>query len=99
MSYKVIQGSHGPRYMKDGKFVKKVDIPADILVKLDVGMQEITPEEPKTEKVCAICGQFGKMEKFLNGKAIVLCEDHYYSNTTGKLVQLIREKELSNAKT
>ena len=93
MSYKVIQGSRGPRYMKDNRFVKKLDIPADILIKLDVGMQELTTEDnPLTEKVCAVCGQWGKMSKFLNGNAIVLCEDHYYSLTTGQVVQKIRER-------
>lgn len=96
MSYTVIQGSHGPRYMKDSRFVKKADIPADILIKLDVGMKEVMPEteakEPKTH-LCVFCGMGTKQYRLLNQKAIYVCENDYYNKTIGQVAQEVRRQE------
>lgn len=86
--YKVIQGSHGPRYMKDGKFVKKANIPPDTLIQLNVGMQDIdtTPVEPEIHK-CVFCDQVTKRYRLLNQKNIYVCEEDYQDKTVGQTVQ------------
>lgn len=87
MTYKTVTGKNGVRYMKDNRFVAKADIPADVLVKLNVGMEvDDTPVE-KEPLVCIFCGLGTKITRFLNQQTIAVCEEHYYSKNVGQTVQ------------
>lgn len=95
--YKTIKAKNGIRYMKDGKFVSKATIPANIYVELEgkepgnvVDDTDVKPEAPVKE--CIFCGKVTKLSRFLNMQTIPLCEEHYYSETTGRVVQKYKEK-------
>ena len=90
IEYRIISGKKGDRYLKNGRFVKRDLVPVEILAKLpELGSVEIHP--PKEEKTCIFCGQFAKYSRFVNLKAISLCEEHYYSMSLGKVVHKARE--------
>lgn len=85
--YKTINGKNGVRYMKDNRFVKKADIPADVLIKLNVGMEVEDKPVEKEPLVCIFCGMGTKITRFLNMQSIAICEEHYYSKNVGQTVQ------------
>lgn len=89
---KVDLGKPGIRYRKDGILIKKSEIPPQILMQLDVGMNNLNDVEPEKEPLsCIFCGMGTKITRFLNQETIALCSDHYYSETTGRVVQKFNE--------
>ncbi len=90
--YKTIEGKHGTRYLKDGRFVKKTDIPADILIKLGVGMTDINEQAiGSNEHKCIFCGMATKEFRLLNSQPVYVCEEHYLTKTLGEIAQKERE--------
>lgn len=90
--YTAVAGPKGSvRYKKDNRFVKKIDIPADILIQLGVGMTNID-ETPKEQELtnCIFCGMFTKGYRLLNLKPVYLCTEHYYEKTLGEVAQQVR---------
>ena len=83
MTYKIIQGTKGQRYLKDGKLVSKDKIPEDVLASL---------VDDKPVRTCAICGKVATKARLLNLQTIECCEEHY-TVTLGKLAELLRKKE------
>jgi hypothetical protein len=94
MSYTAVPGPGGSiRYKKNNRFVKKSDIPADILIKLEVGMTDITEQaiEPEIHK-CIFCNMVTKQYRLLNSKPVYLCEDDYYDKTLGQVAQKLNQE-------
>lgn len=88
--YTTTKGKNGVRYMKDNRFVSKKDVPADILIKLDVGMTDvITTEEPEIKK-CIFCGMATKGYRLLNQQQVYLCTEDYYDKNIGQIAQQVR---------
>lgn len=84
-----------PMYYKENKLVSKNDIPQVVL-------NNILPGEPydyvlegpqEIVKECLFCGAFSNLTRMVNGKVIVLCDSHFYSESLGKIVQKVRELE------
>ena len=90
--YKAIHGSRGIRYTKDNRLVKKADVPEEELRRLAPRPEPVMPD-----KQCLFCGEFAKYPRVVNLRTIYLCDNHYYSETLGKIAQRIREIE-ENAK-
>lgn len=90
--YSTIKSTKGVRYMRNGKLIKTIDVPEDVMELLK---DHATVEEAheKTDKSCIFCGEPGNRERFLNGRIIYLCEKDYYDKTTGKTVQRLHEIE------
>lgn len=88
--YTTVKGRNGVRYMKEGRFVKKDSIPADILIKLDVGMKVEEAIAP-TENKCIFCNMPTKEFRLLNSQPAYLCEEHYYEKTLGEVAKQVRE--------
>lgn len=95
--YTVVAGPKGStRYKKDNHFIKRADIPADILIKLEVGMVNIDekPQEPEVTK-CIFCGMATKGYRLLNQKPVYVCMNDYYDKTMGQIAQKVRQNEQS----
>lgn len=96
-TYKLIQtNGRGIRYLKDKKFIKKADIPADILAKIEMGKD--TPDEAENlnpdNKRCLFCGMGGcKYNRLISAQIVYLCDNHFYSENMGKIAQKVRELE------
>lgn len=76
------------------RFIKKADIPKDILEQVDKNNQYTDDGHAiGLAKVCLFCGQYAPLTRFLNLKTVALCNEHYYSETIGKIAAKIREKE------
>jgi len=90
--YKVVTSPKGKRYLKDGRFIKFADVPDNILSQLrDHSTAE---EEPEVHvKKCIFCGAFGRYTRFVNLQTIELCEEHYYSESVGKIVHKLKETQ------
>jgi len=98
MSYKTIKGPRGSvRYMKDGKMISKNSIPQDILIKLEVGMNDVSNIEVENIHKCIFCGQVTKQYRLLDQQAIYICQDDYYDKTMGQIAKQVKQKELVNA--
>ena len=56
--------------------------------------QQIIPDKPvvDTSKSCIFCGQPAKYQRFVQLRTIPICEEHYYSETVGKIAEKLREK-------
>lgn len=91
-SYKIVTGKNGDRYMKDSRFVSKASLPPEIYTQLKVGVT-VTDEElnPVIDRACVFCGVYSNLSRLLNGQAVYICEEHYYSESIGKIAQRIRE--------
>ena len=94
--YKIIQnGDKGTRYMKDGKFIAKDKVPEDVRIKLDRGELNVPVEEAPPvvrEKECIFCGAHTNLTRMVNLQTVALCEEHYYSETIGKVAQKLNER-------
>jgi len=92
--YKLINGKAGKRYLKDGRLVSVKDVPKDVLQNLTednvVGEQGVKPT-PNSEP-CIFCGKWGNLTRFVNGKTIVLCSGHFYSQTIGQCAEQLRKE-------
>lgn len=95
MTYTTIPGPKGTvRYKKDARFVAKKDIPADILIKLGVGMTDINEVdqeaiEPDVHK-CIFCGMATNQFRLFNSEPVYVCTDDYYDKSMGQLAQKVR---------
>lgn len=81
--YKVFHTKTGPRYMKDGKFVKVSDVPLAMMGQLATGAKT---------RSCLFCGEPGTKQRLVTGQSVDLCEQHYYATNIGRIVQQLREK-------
>lgn len=93
--YKVRDGARGRKlYFHNGKMISQKDVPEEVMAKLlfsdQIEETMIAPPEP--DKVCIVCGEHGDKTRFVNLQTVVLCEEHYYSMTMGKIVQHMKEK-------
>lgn len=86
------------RYKKEGQlgFVSKNNVPIDELERLHSTSQlpkEVVAAEEAVDasKLCLFCGQYTRISRFINLQTIPLCEEHYQNQTTGKIVQKLRE--------
>lgn len=88
---------NGPRgrflYFKDGKMISVKDIPEDIVDKLPLnGEYEEKEVVAPTVRKCIFCGNHATESRFVDLQTIYLCEEDYYSKTTGKITEKLREK-------
>lgn len=96
--YTLIKAKNGiNRFMKDGRFTKVDQIPLDELDRL-FGRKEPEPVviPMPTElkpKSCVFCGMYTTWNKLVNSQTIPICQEHYYSETTGKIVQRVKEMQ------
>lgn len=99
MIYSVVRGGPGGimRYRNKtiNKFVSKKDIPANVLKLLstqdevdDSGMQL---ERPNNE--CVFCGMATKLSRIVNQQTVAICEQHYHSESLGRIAQQVRINE------
>ncbi len=90
--YKVVRGRHGNRYMKDGRFVAKANLPADVLQELGIDIP--TPEATFTErdpKKCIFCGAYTNWSRLVNLQTVAVCENDYYAYSIGKIAQKLNQ--------
>ncbi len=92
--YKMIETKNkGHRYFKDKRFIKKTDIPAEILEKLEIG-KDIPDEGEQLNsdaKLCLFCGVGCKLTRLVNNKVVYLCEEHYYDKNVGQIAQRVNQ--------
>jgi len=82
--YKKIKGRGGFRYLDgNNRFIAKDKIPKEELDKLD-GV-------PSPMGGCIFCDKPAVYTRFINLQTIVLCEEHYYSQTVGQIAHKLRE--------
>jgi hypothetical protein len=99
IGYKRVDAKGGYRYLKDGKFISINKVPIDVL-------ESFTAEDNKQEKMvtqeafvnngltpksCVFCGAFTNMARYVNSQTISICEEHYYSESIGKIVKRVKE--------
>lgn len=90
--WKVIDlGNKGKRYMRDGKLVKKAEVPDNILNNESETFEEETIQ--KVEKKCIFCGAHSNLQRFVNMQTVVVCDEHYYSETMGRVAQKLKETQ------
>lgn len=85
--------------MKDGRLVKKADVPADELERLSKG--NVIEQPTKTEqpdKSCLFCGVHSRYSRFVDLQTVYLCDDHYYSENVGKIANKLRSDRSEDAK-
>lgn len=79
--YRKITGKTGVKYWKDGKFIKKTDIPASVFQNLQ------TNPEYDDSKECIFCGQPGTKIRQLNLMIVNLCDIHYFEKRLGQIAE------------
>lgn len=88
----------GWRYQADGSLISVKKVPPEEIARLEA--ESPTPVAPEVEtgpKTCIFCGVETKISRLINQQSIALCEDHYYSESTGRVVQKLREVSIANA--
>ena len=88
--YKIVEGAKGKRYMKDGRFIKASDVPEEELKRLELNIPDTIEGD---NKKCIFCGMYSNLPRTVNGRTIYLCNEHFYSETIGKIAQKIREND------
>lgn len=88
--YKKITGKTGVKYWKDGKFIKKTDIPASVYQALEINPQYDNSRE------CIFCGVPGTKIRQFNLMVVNLCDEHYFNKRLGQIAQHIREQGEQN---
>lgn len=90
-------------YFKNGRLTAFTKIPEGvILVDTDTGAQveTVAPSVPKNDTVPVVTAEgrqciygdgAGEYERFVNGRAAYLCENHYSTMSLGRIVQQLRE--------
>lgn len=81
-------------YIRDKRPIKKLDLPANILERLNAGEKDIDDTTVKLEapvKFCLFCKQPAKLTRFVNQQTVVLCGEHYHSVNIGQIAQQLRE--------
>lgn len=56
------------------------------------------PSQLKQGKVCIFCSEVATTSKYINGKTADLCNNDYYSRTTGEVAAQLRTHGLSQHK-
>lgn len=86
-------------YYKDNKLCSKDSIPPVVLGNLQPGIPyEYVIEGPKVnDKKCIFCGMHSNLTRMVNGEVVALCEEHFYSESLGRVAQKVREVELAHA--
>lgn len=81
------------RYRKDGKLFSPKNIPVNILQVLENNaiFDEEAPEIIAQSRQCIFCGAYSKYSRLLDSQSIALCDEHYYSESLGKVAQKVRE--------
>lgn len=82
--YRKLETKKGVRWLKDGKLISVKNVPQEELDKCDKAVFD--------EKHCLFCGVPAKLTRYLNMQTVVLCEQHYYSETLGKIAQELAKK-------
>lgn len=85
MSYSIVKGAKGTRYLKDGKFIAKAKIPEGVIQSLESGANG--------ERLCLFCGKETKLYRILDSQPVYLCEEDYQNRNLGQVAQ--RKRELS----
>jgi len=86
-NYKMINGPKGTvRYMLDGRMVKAVSVPEDIMARLHT-----TPTEATSDRLCVFCGAPSKYSRLVNLQTVYICNEHYYDKTIGQVAEQIRK--------
>lgn len=88
--YRIVRGSKGVRYMKDGKLIAKAKVPAGVLEELDKA--EVAENKSKAIKACLFCGSAGRFQRFVNLTNVDLCEDDYWNQNVGKIAEKLRTR-------
>lgn len=88
--YKEIISTNGTRYTKDKRFIKKSEVPADILAKMQLGKDVST--DRTFNKECLFCGEPAKLTRVVNAKVVYLCDSDFYSNNIGKIAEELRKQ-------
>lgn len=92
--YKALEGKNGNlRYWKDRRFIKKEDVPEEILEILTPGHDVDTEAGPvlAPKKQCIFCGEDTNWVRVLNGQTIYICETDYYDKTMGQIAQRVNQ--------
>ncbi len=91
-------------YRKDGRPLKAIDVPPEIVERLRREPEfdtesnvPIVKPEPVVDRSCIFCGAYSKNAKLINGQSIYTCEEHYYSESTGKILQRWNEVNLQKS--
>lgn len=86
------------RYMLEGltqeqaeELVNSATLPKTIDEDVSIGT------EYKQRKVCIFCKETATTSKFINGNSADLCEEHYYSKTTGEIAAQVRNNGRENS--
>lgn len=89
-------GIHGATiYTRNKRPMKTADVPANIMKILE-NQDSIDDENMQLEapnRKCLFCGTWTKLSRIINGQTVYICEEHYYSKTTGQVAQQIRLNE------
>jgi hypothetical protein len=100
IGYKMITSSRGDRYIKDGRLIKKADVPEHILDQLKAGENL---EQPKTEVVdtleerrqqdrnCLFCSAYTTWKRHVNSQEVPICETHFFEMNVGQIAQKLAE--------
>lgn len=83
-------------FYKENRLISIKDVPSVVLANMQAGVPyEYIVEGPQViEKNCLFCGLYTNMSRLVDNKIVPICEEHYYSNSLGKVVQRLREREL-----
>lgn len=77
-----------PRYMRDGKLIKASEVPEDEIERMKGNV--ITQPEASPPKSCLFCGAPARLTRYVNQRVVYICDDHYYTETIGKIAQKLR---------
>lgn len=91
--YKMFTVRGRPKFRKIGErgLMKQNALPRDVMDHFGL-LGDESPEEPKKNpKACIFCGMHSRYTRFVNGQTVYICDEHYYSENIGKIVQKLRE--------
>lgn len=90
--YKSAQGVTGFRYTKNTIMTKEARIPHEVMEKFDY-TDTIDYDDAPERRRCIFCDSPQSRQRYLNSKAVDLCEYHYQHVNLGKIAQQVRETE------
>lgn len=79
-------------YYSEGKLISR-DEYARLLGEGGVAMQEKPVVSELPQRICIFCGEAASRTKYLEQRTIWLCNEDYYSHTTGEIVAQARERK------
>lgn len=82
-------------YKMDHKFIKTADVPGNVLELLEIqdSVDDENLQMTKPMKPCVFCKVPSKLSRIINQQTLAICEEHYYSKSTGQVVQQARLNE------